>query len=194
MKQARYSPENLGHFGLAARSYLHFTSPIRRYPDLVAHRLAAQAFIDKERPAPELSEEVLPTIARITSERERVAVDAERDSVALKKVEFMEQRLGEAFEGTISGVTAFGLFVLLDDFFVEGLVHVSWLTDDYYIFVEEQFALIGERTRRRFQLGDRLRVQVTGVSREERKIDFQLVEEEQKPRRRGGQRRSRPSH
>lgn len=177
MKQARYSPENLGHFGLAARSYTHFTSPIRRYPDLVVHRIATQALIDGTPPAPEYGEEVLPTVARIASERERVAVDAERDSVALKKVEFMEQRLGETFDGTISGVTAFGLFVLLDDFFVEGLVHVSWLTDDYYIFVEEQFALIGERTRRRFQLGDRVRVEVTGVSREERKIDFQLVEE-----------------
>jgi ribonuclease R len=194
MKQARYSPDNLGHFGLAAKSYIHFTSPIRRYPDLVAHRLAARAFIDHERPDAELSQDLLPTIARIASERERVAVDAERDSVALKKVEFMEQRLGEAFNGTISGVTAFGLFVLLDEYFVEGLVHVSWLTDDYYIFVEEQFALIGERTRRRFQLGDRLRVQVTGVSREERKIDFQLIEEEEKPRRRGGRRRDRPAH
>lgn len=194
MKQARYSPENLGHFGLAARSYIHFTSPIRRYPDLVAHRLAAQAFIDGSWPEPEFSEEVLPTIARIASERERVAVDAERDSVALKKVEFMEQRLGEVFEGTISGVTAFGLFVLLDDFFVEGLVHVSWLTDDYYIFVEEQFALIGERTRRRFQLGDRLRVRVSGVDRDERKIDFQLVEEEGQGTRRGGRRRTGPTH
>lgn len=194
MKQARYSPENQGHFGLAARSYIHFTSPIRRYPDLVAHRLAAAAFIDGKQPPPELSDEVLPTIARIASERERVAVDAERDSIALKKVEFMEQRIGEAFDGTISGVTAFGLFVLLDDYFVEGLVHVSWLTDDYYIYVEEQFALIGERTRRRFQLGDRLRVQVSGVSREERKIDFQLAEEPKRPERRTGQRRKRPGH
>jgi ribonuclease R len=194
MKQARYSTQNLGHFGLAAKSYLHFTSPIRRYPDLIAHRLAAQAFIDRVQPPRELDDEVLPTIARVSSERERVAVDAERDSVALKKVEFMEQRLGEAFDGTISGVTAFGLFVLLDDYFVEGLVHVSWLTDDYYIFVEEQFALIGERTRRRFQLGDRLRVQVTGVSREERKIDFQLVDEEERQGRRGEHRRKRPAH
>jgi ribonuclease R len=193
MKQARYSPENLGHFGLATRNYTHFTSPIRRYPDLMVHRLAAQVLIDGERLDPEFGEEVLPTVARLSSERERVAVNAERDSIALKKVEFMEQRLGETFQGTISGVTAFGLFVLLDDYFVEGLVHVSWLTDDYYIFIEEQFALIGERTRRRFQLGDRIRVEVASVSREERKIDFQLVEE-QEPRRRRQSRRRRPDH
>jgi ribonuclease R len=176
MKQARYSHENLGHFGLAARTYTHFTSPIRRYPDLVVHRLSARALIDRERLPVTLREEVLPDIARLTSERERVAVEAERDSVDLKKVEFMERHLGAEFTGTISGVTAFGLFVLLDDFFVEGLVHVSWLVDDYYLFVEEQFALVGERTKRRFRLGDRLRVQVAAVNREERKIDFRLLE------------------
>jgi len=190
MKQARYSPENLGHFGLAARSYLHFTSPIRRYPDLMVHRLVARALIDGESLEPDSLDELLTTVARISSERERVAVEAERDSVALKKVEFMERHLGDTFAGTISGVTAYGFFVLLDDFFVEGLVHVSWLTDDYYLFIEEQFALVGERTRRRFQLGDRVEVQVTAVDREERRIDFRLVEA-QRPRpgarkRRGG--------
>jgi ribonuclease R len=174
MKQARYSQENLGHFGLATRHYTHFTSPIRRYPDLVVHRLAARAFIDHERIPDELREETLPGIARLTSERERVAVEAERDSVDLKKVEFMERHLGDAFDGTISGVTSFGVFVLLDAFFVEGLVHVSSMEDDYYLFIEEQYALIGERTRRRLQLGDRVRVQVASVDREERQIDFLL--------------------
>lgn len=193
MKQARYSPENLGHFGLAARSYLHFTSPIRRYPDLMVHRLAARVFIDGERLGPELNDELLATVARVASERERVAVEAERDSIALKKVEFMEQRIGETFAGTISGVTAFGFFVLLDDYFVEGLVHVSWLTDDYYLFIEEQFSLVGERTRRRFQLGGRVHVQVMSVDREERKIDFQL-EEEETPRHRGKRRRGSTTH
>lgn len=175
MKQARYSSENVGHFGLATDDYLHFTSPIRRYPDLMAHRLVIEALIEQRRPLYESDEEELEAIAKLASERERVAVEAERDSIALKKVEFMEERIGESFEGTISGVTAFGLFVLLDEFFIEGLVHVSWMTDDYYIFIEEQFALIGERTRRRFQLGDRVRVEVTGVRRDERAIDFQLV-------------------
>jgi ribonuclease R len=175
MKQARYSHENVGHFGLAARHYTHFTSPIRRYPDLVVHRLAARAFIDGEKIPESLRDETLPAIARLSSERERVAVEAERDSVDLKKVEFMERHLGDEFTGTISGVTSFGLFVLLDAYFVEGLVHVSTLEDDYYVYLEEQYALVGERKRRRFQLGDRLRVQVAGVDREERKIDFLLV-------------------
>lgn len=191
MKQARYSPENLGHFGLAAKSYLHFTSPIRRYPDLIAHRISTRILIDGEAPDQAWNEEYLSTVARIASERERVAVEAERDSVALKKVEFMEERLGEVFDGTISGVTAFGFFVLLDDYFVEGLVHVSWLTDDYYLYIEEQFALVGERTRRRFQLGDRVRVQVTSVDREERRIDFQLEAAEEEGTRQRGRRRGR---
>lgn len=176
MKQARYSADNVGHFGLAARHYTHFTSPIRRYPDLVAHRLAARAFIDGERLPETLREEYLATVARITSERERVAVEAERDSVDLKKVEFMERHLGDTFSGTISGVTPFGLFVLLDDFFVEGLIHVGTLGDDYYVFLEDQFALVGEHTRRRFRLGDPVRIQVAAVHREERKIDFLLAE------------------
>ncbi|HEX6939632.1 MAG TPA: ribonuclease R [Longimicrobiales bacterium] len=176
MKQARYSPDNDGHFGLAAKHYTHFTSPIRRYPDLVVHRLAGRAFIDGERPPESLRDEALPTIARLSSERERVAVEAERDSIDLKKVEFMERHLGDEFPGTISGVTTFGLFVLLDDYFVEGLVHVSSLEDDYYVFLEEQFALVGEHTRRRFQLGDPVRVRIAAVDREERKIDFVLAE------------------
>ncbi len=176
MRQARYSHDNVGHFGLAARHYTHFTSPIRRYPDLIVHRLAGRAFIDGERPPESLREEVLPTVARLASERERVAVEAERDSIELKKVEFMERHLGDEFAGTISGVTSFGLFVLLDDFFVEGLVHVSTLEDDYYVFVEEQYSLVGEHRRRRFRLGDRVRVQVASVDRDERRIDFLLAD------------------
>ncbi len=176
MKQARYSHENAGHFGLAADHYTHFTSPIRRYPDLMVHRLAGRAFIDRERLPESLREETLPTVARLSSERERVAVEAERDSIDLKKVEFMERHLGDTFEGTISGVTSFGLFVLLDDYFVEGLVHVSSLEDDYYVFLEEQFALVGEHTRKRYPLGGRVHVQVAAVDREERKIDFLLTE------------------
>ena len=115
-------------------------------------------------------------MARHCSTRERRAVEAERDSVDLKKIEFMERHLGGEFDGTISGVTAFGLFVLLDEFHVEGLVHVSTLEDDYYVYVEEQHALLGQRRRRRFQLGERLRVQVARVDREARQIDFELLE------------------
>jgi ribonuclease R len=178
MRQARYSHENLGHFGLAAGHYTHFTSPIRRYPDLVVHRLAARALIDRQRLPESYRRDLLPEVARISSERERIAVDAERDSIALKKVEFMERHLGDDFSGTIATVTSFGFFVLLDEYFVEGLVHVSSLDDDYDEFVEEQYALVGERRRRRFQLGDRVSVQVARVNREERKIDFRLHAEE----------------
>jgi ribonuclease R len=173
MKQARYSEENLGHFGLASRAYTHFTSPIRRYPDLVVHRLIAGLFIDGREPW--LGEDRLAELARTCSERERLAVTAERDSKDLKKVEFMSRHAGGEFDGTIAGVRAFGFFVLLDAFFVEGLVHVSALADDYYLFVEEQYALVGERTRRRFRVGDRVRVRVAKVDIEERKIDFDLL-------------------
>jgi ribonuclease R len=174
MKQARYSEKPLGHFGLASEHYTHFTSPIRRYSDLIVHRLATRALSDGERLPEELRTEYLPAAARHTSQRERVAVSAERDSIDLKKVEFMQQHVGEAFEGTVSGVTTFGLFVLLDRFFVEGLIRLSSLEDDYYVFLEDQFALVGEHRRRRFRLGDRLRVSVASVDLERRQIDFAL--------------------
>jgi ribonuclease R len=191
MKQARYSEQNLGHFGLATRAYAHFTSPIRRYPDLVVHRVSAGVFIDGVRPWLDAGQ--LADIARASSERERLAVAAERDSKDLKKVEFMERHLGDEFQGTISSVTAFGFFVLLDDFFVDGLVHISSIEDDYYLFVEEQYALIGERTRRRFRTGDRVRIRVASVSIEERRIVFELVDSaaaRSTPRRRQQARRS----
>ena len=178
MKQARYSERPLGHFGLATDHYSHFTSPIRRYSDLVVHRLLTRAFVDGEKIPDDLRKSQLPAVARRTSERERVAVDAERDSIDLKKTEFMEQHVGDTFEGTVSGVTSFGLFVLLDRYFVEGLIHMSSLEDDYYVFLEDQFALVGEHTRKRFQLGDRVTIQVASVDLEERKIDFVLTDEE----------------
>jgi ribonuclease R len=191
MKQARYSEQNLGHFGLATRTYTHFTSPIRRYPDLVVHRITAGVFIDGVRSWLDAGQ--LADIARSSSERERLAVAAERDSKDLKKVEFMERHLGDEFQGTISSVTAFGFFVLLDEFFVDGLVHISSIEDDYYLFVEEQYALIGERTRRRFRTGDRVRIRVASVSIEERRIVFELVDDaavRSAPRRRQQARRS----
>ena len=204
MRQARYSPENVGHFGLAAKFYTHFTSPIRRYPDLVVHRICGRVFIDQgdsDEQRKQIDASPLPEIARVSSERERVAVAAERDSIELKKVEFMERHLGDTFKGTISGVQAFGFFVLLDDYFVEGLVHVSSLDDDYYQFREEMYALVGEHGGRRFRLGDRVRVQVARVNREDRKIDFVIVsdkESSETPRRkkapkskRGGPRKGR---
>ena len=176
MQKAIYSPGNIGHFGLASDAYAHFTSPIRRYPDLVVHRQLAR-WLDRPEEARSADEGRLASVAEHCSERERVAQEAERDSVDLKKIEFMERHVGDEFDGTIAGVTAFGLFVLLDEYHVEGLIHVSTLTDDYYQYLEEQHALLGQRKRRKFQLGDRLRIQVARVDREAREIDFELLEQ-----------------
>ncbi|NIP59636.1 MAG: S1 RNA-binding domain-containing protein, partial [Gemmatimonadetes bacterium] len=160
---------------LAARWYAHFTSPIRRYPDLVVHRAVVRAFIEGRTAPEEWTGHDLEEIAERSSDRERVADEAERDSVELKKVEYMERHLGDEFTGTVSGVTSFGFFVLLDQVFVEGLVHVNTL-DDYYRFLEGQYALLGDRSGRRFRLGDRVRIQVARVSKEERHVDFELLE------------------
>jgi ribonuclease R len=172
MARARYQSQNLGHFGLGAPSYTHFTSPIRRYPDLMVHRIVIRALIQGERIPESWGGEALARASERSTLREGLATDAERDSVALKKAEFMESHLGGEFSGTVSGVTTFGVFVLLDDFFVEGLIHVNSLMDDYYVLREGEYALVGERTGRRFRLGDPLRVQVARVDRLERKIDF----------------------
>jgi ribonuclease R len=177
MSQARYDAENLGHFGLASEAYAHFTSPIRRYPDLVVHR-QLKLWLDEPARARKESHEYLEAVAATSSQRERSAVEAERDSVDAMKVEFMQRHLGDDFVGSISGVAAFGIFVLLDDFHVDGLVHVSSLTDDYYRFEESRHALIGRRRKRTYRLGDPVRVQVVRVDRENRRIDFELVEKE----------------
>jgi ribonuclease R len=176
LKQARYEAENLGHFGLAATYYTHFTSPIRRYPDLIVHRIIRETFNIGEVSAKrrEKLAAMLPEIALHSSERERAAAEAERETVDLKKVEYMEQFVGEEFAGIINGVTSFGIFVELDNG-VEGLVRVSSMDDDYYQYVEEQYALIGERTKKIYRLGDAANVRLTRVNREERKIDFVLV-------------------
>ncbi|MDT8340254.1 MAG: ribonuclease R [Longimicrobiales bacterium] len=175
LQRARYAPENLGHFGLALEHYAHFTSPIRRYPDLVTHRVVVRALVEGGT-VPAAWAEDLSDVAEHTSLREQAAAEAERDSVDLKKVEYMERHLGDTFDGTVSGVTAFGAFVLLDEVFVDGLLHVNALTDDYYEFREGEYALVGTRHGRRFRLGDRVRVQVARVDREERHIDFHLLE------------------
>jgi ribonuclease R len=175
MQRAIYSPENLGHFGLATDHYAHFTSPIRRYPDLVTHRVVIRALIEGG-PVPDTWAEALAETAERCSLREQAAARAERDSVALKKIEFMERHLGDDFEGTVAGVTSFGFFVLLDAYFVEGLVHVNSMDDDYYEFRENEYALVGSRRGRRFRLGDRVRIRVARVDREERHVDFMLLE------------------
>jgi ribonuclease R len=177
MQKARYDPSNLGHFGLAATCYTHFTSPIRRYPDLVVHR-ALRALrhgqLGEERVAGLVEE--LPGMARHASERERRADDAERELVQWKKVRFMADKVGDEFDGYITGVTPFGLFVELTDHFVEGLVHVSSMADDYYRYLERGHTLRGENTHRVYRLGDHVRVQVVRVDQERRQIDLGLVE------------------
>lgn len=174
LAKARYDVENLGHFGLASGGYTHFTSPIRRYPDLVVHRVLAAAFVGGVPPR-DLDAEALEGIAQLSSQREQAADEAERATVALKKVEFMERHLGDEFDGRVSGVAPFGVFVTLEDYFVDGLLHVRSLEDDYYRFSAKDYALIGERKGRRYTLGDRVRVQVSRVDKEARHIDFVVV-------------------
>ncbi len=177
MKQARYAPENLGHFGLAAPCYTHFTSPIRRYPDLVVHRILKGIIgkklreQDKERLA-----DTLPEVAEHTSKRERVAMEAEREIVELKKMQYMQHKVGEEFDGIITGVTAFGFFVELVELFVEGLVHVTRLRPDFYRYLEKQHTLIGERSREIFRIGDRVRVRLENVSLEKKQLEFALAD------------------
>jgi len=178
MQKARYASANLGHFGLAAANYTHFTSPIRRYPDLVVHRILRDLRHGRATDAARVEEreEDLPEIARHTSEMERRADDAERELVQWKKVRFMADKVGDEFEGYVTGVAAFGLFVELIEHFVEGLVHISSMADDYYRFLESTHALRGENTHKVYRLGDRVRVQVVRVDMERRQIDLGLVD------------------
>jgi ribonuclease R len=172
LPQARYEAHPLGHFGLATDCYTHFTSPIRRYPDLVVHRILDVA-LGRATGLPG----DLPAVAAESSARERVAMEAEREIVQLKKIQFMQDKVGRAYDGFVSGVAPFGFFVELVEVFVEGLVHVSALGDDYYDLVEGQHCLRGRRTRRTFRIGDPVRVLVAGVSIERRQIDFALPDD-----------------
>ena len=176
LPRAHYAVDNSGHFGLACTHYTHFTSPIRRYPDLIVHRLlrdsAAPGGMSAARR--EFWIQALPEIATSTSTSERLADDAEREVENLKKVEFMLDKLGEEYDGVITGVTQFGLFVELDNLFVEGLVHISWLPD-YFLFYPERFCLVGQHTGQTYRLGDRVRVRVDNVSLARKQIDFSLL-------------------
>src|SRR5437868_5780990 len=166
MQKARYEENNRGHFGLAASSYTHFTSPIRRYPDLVVHRSLRESRAGMRKDRIEQLTEDLPEMGRHTSERERRAAEAERELVQWKKVRFMADKVGDEFEGYVTGVSAFGLYVELVQHFVEGMVHVSTMADDYYRFVERAHILRGEKNGRVYRLGDRVTVQVVRVDPE----------------------------
>ncbi|WP_270573025.1 ribonuclease R [Bacillus glycinifermentans] len=176
MKQAKYDPQSLGHFGLSTEFYTHFTSPIRRYPDLIVHRLIRTYLIQgkTDEATREKWAHLLPDIAEHTSNMERNAVDAERGTNDLKKAEYMMDKIGEEFDGVISSVTNFGMFVELPNT-IEGLVHVSFMTDDFYRFDEQHFAMIGERTGNVYRIGDEITVRVVDVNKEERNIDFEIV-------------------
>lgn len=176
MQQARYTTENNGHFGLASENYTHFTSPIRRYPDLQIHRIIKE-YLHKDLNEKRMGhyESILSDVAGKTSERERRADEAERDVEKMKKAEYMLSHIGDIYEGTVSGVTDWGIYVELENT-VEGLVKASTLKDDYYRFIEASMELKGERTGRIFSLGQKVRIQVTGANKGAGTVDFILSE------------------
>ena len=179
MKQAKYTPENTGHFGLATTYYCHFTSPIRRYPDLQIHRIIKEdlrgRMNDNRR---EHYEKILPEVTKQCSARERLAEEAERETIKLKKVEYMEEHIGEVFEGVISSITKWGIYVELPNT-IEGLVHVTNMHDDHYDYIEERFEMVGEHTRKVYKLGQTVYIVATGTDRLQRTIDFEFVEKEE---------------
>ena len=176
MKQARYTTENTGHFGLAAKYYTHFTSPIRRYPDLQIHRIIKENLrgrLTEDRVAH--YNEILPKVAAQCSERERTAEEAEREVVKLKKAEYMRAHIGEEYDGVISGVTKWGVYVELENT-VEGLVHVADMRDDHYEFIEQSYEMLGERTGRTYKLGEKVKVRVIDADKIQRTVNFEFAD------------------
>ena len=181
MKQAKYSEDSLGHFGLAAQYYTHFTSPIRRYPDMFVHRLIrhyAEDGVGEESKAQYVDR--IPEIAEHTSKLERRGIDTERDVDGMKKAEYMGDHVGEEFKAVVSSVMKFGLFVELDNT-VEGLVHISQMKDDYYEYVENQLALVGRNTHRTYQIGQEIEVKLIRVDKDQSEVDFALLHPEKTP-------------
>lgn len=177
MARARYSLNNEGHFGLALKSYTHFTSPIRRYPDLIVHRVLKGLIKGAKSEIAQIHKmrDIIPEIAEHSSITERRADDAEREFIQLKKVEFMRDKLGETYHGFITGVASFGLFIELQEYFVEGLVPLKYMDDDQYVFHDRRHFFKGKRTGKVLRLGDPVEVQVVRVDRDKREIDFLLV-------------------
>jgi ribonuclease R len=190
MMQARYSAENVGHFGLASKSYTHFTSPIRRYPDLVAHRvlekfLPAEKGRGKKKEAGSISEEFATEMAQYLSDRERKVVEAERNITALFSCWYMKDKIGEEDEGIIVSCIEFGVFVRLSKFHVDGLLHVASLGPGYFHFDPELLRLVAEGSRHSYGIGDKIQVVVAGVNIERRHIDLHLAPTKKEARRRG---------
>jgi Exoribonuclease R len=172
LKQAKYSPENVGHFGLASTCYCHFTSPIRRYPDLVVHRTLKRALRNKK---PPYKEEELEVMGKFLSERERIAEEAERDILKRFQAFFMKDKIGEFFHGIITGITAFGFFVDLEEYLVSGVVRLIDIKDDYYVLDEKGITLVGKNTGKTFQLGQKVKVKVKEVDLKRFYINFELI-------------------
>lgn len=179
MRKAEYSKENIGHFGLASKAYTHFTSPIRRFPDLTVHRLLKKYLVEKDFSMSTINylNNALVSIAEHSSEREVAAQNAERDVDDMKMAEYMESHIGEIYEGVISSVTSFGFFVELPNL-IEGLVHVNSLKGDYFNYVPELLSLIGNTTKKTYRIGDKVKVKCVGASKERAMIDFEVVKEE----------------
>lgn len=176
MSKAIYAPQNIGHFGLAFKFYTHFTSPIRRYPDLLVHRILFNFLNDKEIDADRLA--FFEKAATLSTEREISATEAERESIRYKQAEYMQDHLGETFEAVISGVTPFGIFAQTKDTLTEGLIHVTKLGDDFFKFDEKAYAMVGEKTKKKFRLGDDIKIKVTSIDLDQKKIDMDLVKED----------------
>ncbi len=174
MAKACYSTDNIGHYGLAFPYYTHFTSPIRRYPDMMVHRLLARYLAHKDSGNPDL----FAALCKQSSEREQIAADAERDSIKYKLVEFMEDKIGQEFDGMVSGVTEWGIYVEVDPTHIEGMVPYRTIRSDFFVFDPDRYLAYGRRTHRRIRLGDRVRIRVKGTSLEQRLLDYELVEPE----------------
>ncbi|HET9679612.1 MAG TPA: RNB domain-containing ribonuclease, partial [Gammaproteobacteria bacterium] len=175
LSRAVYSPDNIGHFGLAHEQYLHFTSPIRRYPDLLVHRAMRHILRGGKAGDFHYTHKAMEALGQQTSMAEQRADEATREAVAWLKCDYMRDKVGEVFTGTITGVTGFGFFVELDDVFTEGLVHVSSLDNDYYRYEATGQRLVGERSGMEYRLTDRVKVKVANVNVDDRKIDFALL-------------------